>query len=997
MASGSIDVAAAHEPTDAAEESSGKKKSKFQTFKNFFAKKKRKEAAAPVGESVLKCSQSSDDLNTPESSPMPTEKHTDSGSKMNLGGKALSHDSVFTSDSPSPENNDALRDSQDSIHGKVKSLQMQLKQAIRVGSPMGSPAVGVSVIKSEDSAALSEDDGLPCSPPEFSTLHTILNTSSQRSSGVVQRSSSLSLEGTDSDDDQLSNCTSSRPGMPQLVSVDFSLPPNSLSCLDNSAAHHRIAVKTNACIKRKPASKEMLQNKRRDLRERVLLRDTEDKLKTVRTCAEVEESQADVCEAVEEVDEESQKIPAEEKEEDLQNSSQRASTTSAASAETSEEEEEEEEEERFSDRDHFPSSQLPESSWDTTMTLELQGDDFLLDARCEVVSEEQGSLLEEVLSSLKSPLTSALALESEDETRGHEVESVLENEAPEDSADLPEPTDQDLTMEEDIKPVINTLSVSDPHLEDTEGPPEPLKEDPAEEASPEEEQQVPEAEVEKEEWEDEDERDEGMEEMDETLEDVVEEVGVEQKEMEENRDEGEETEHVKNTVENVEDAETEEELVEEFTDEDAGEVDVDEAKAAEEDESKDETCPLEMEEECDVKMNSEAEVEVEKVHEFGDLDENKEVVSVKTVVQPQETTERPCFVVTTSLDLSVPNRASNIPKQEEEEEKDEDDEQQIQPKEVREEEGVTFKGLREDSGSSQLADDHLEVQETLNKQDQPNASETRPRFTVAPAWQRSLSGGSAKEGAQDFNVSSTEEEPAFKASPDSNQQSDAVKPEQPSSPVRAQSVPSTPVQREMFQAHEEPTPENPFGVRLRKTAMLHIYTSEGDVPGIISSTEPEPAETHKTVEPEHVARKPALPKKPDQILDGAVKPMRTSDVVVGKSTAECSESPSWISVARQKQKLFSSLEESPEIQEEFNKKGSLPDLSSPVTKDQLKPVASPVKVSCSLEIAKPGLVEKESKRSLSHSAAPLAQDEPPWLALAKKKAKAWSEMPQIVQ
>ncbi len=43
------------------------------------------------------------------------------------------------------------------------------------------------------------------------------------------------------------------------------------------------------------------------------------------------------------------------------------------------------------------------------------------------------------------------------------------------------------------------------------------------------------------------------------------------------------------------------------------------------------------------------------------------------------------------------------------------------------------------------------------------------------------------------------------------------------------------------------------------------------------------------------------------------------------------------------------------------------------------------------------MVEKESKRSANPSTAPLAQDEPPWLALAKKKAKAWSEMPQIVQ
>lgn len=36
-----------------------------------------------------------------------------------------------------------------------------------------------------------------------------------------------------------------------------------------------------------------------------------------------------------------------------------------------------------------------------------------------------------------------------------------------------------------------------------------------------------------------------------------------------------------------------------------------------------------------------------------------------------------------------------------------------------------------------------------------------------------------------------------------------------------------------------------------------------------------------------------------------------------------------------------------------------------------------------------------SPRGLPPQALP--QDEPPWMALAKKKAKAWSEMPQIVQ
>lgn len=44
-------------------------------------------------------------------------------SKISLGSKALSHDSVFVSDSS--EANEALGASQDSIHGKVKSLQVQ--------------------------------------------------------------------------------------------------------------------------------------------------------------------------------------------------------------------------------------------------------------------------------------------------------------------------------------------------------------------------------------------------------------------------------------------------------------------------------------------------------------------------------------------------------------------------------------------------------------------------------------------------------------------------------------------------------------------------------------------------------------------------------------------------------------------------------------------------------------------------------------------------------
>lgn len=95
-------------------------------------------------------------------------------------------------------------------------------------------------------------------------------------------------------------------------------------------------------------------------------------------------------------------------EEELQASSHspRSSTTTSASSEASEDDK------SVPDKDHVASFGILESSWESPVTLELQTDDFLLDEGCEVVSEEQGSLLEEVLSSLKGPLVSGLVLES---------------------------------------------------------------------------------------------------------------------------------------------------------------------------------------------------------------------------------------------------------------------------------------------------------------------------------------------------------------------------------------------------------------------------------------------------------------------------------------------------------------------------------------------------------------------------------------------------------
>ncbi|XP_032622962.1 acrosomal protein KIAA1210 homolog isoform X1 [Chelonoidis abingdonii] len=251
MATGPTDVIQPPEAREITEECAGKKKSKFQTFKNFFAKKKRKESPAPRGESNLKPSQSSSDVSIPVFDTIALHSPTEPGSKGSMGNKALSHDSVFIFES-APENTTGDMSSQENIPGKVKTLQLQLQQNIRLGS---SPLV-ITGRKLEDTGAISEDDGLPKSPPEISTLHEVLTCSPSKSSNPVQRHSSLSLGGTDSEDEQVPSDASSRPVSPlssmvlvisatqasSLLPVDFNTPASPVGCLDTSAARHRIAI-----------------------------------------------------------------------------------------------------------------------------------------------------------------------------------------------------------------------------------------------------------------------------------------------------------------------------------------------------------------------------------------------------------------------------------------------------------------------------------------------------------------------------------------------------------------------------------------------------------------------------------------------------------------------------------------------------------------------------------------------------------------------------------
>lgn len=75
----------------------------------------------------------------------------------------------------------------------VSFLQLQLKQAIRLGSP---PSL-MCVKKMEDAGTTSEDDGLPCSPPEYTTPQAAMVThlSELRLHSVRQVEAAATLTG----------------------------------------------------------------------------------------------------------------------------------------------------------------------------------------------------------------------------------------------------------------------------------------------------------------------------------------------------------------------------------------------------------------------------------------------------------------------------------------------------------------------------------------------------------------------------------------------------------------------------------------------------------------------------------------------------------------------------------------------------------------------------------------------------------------------------------
>ncbi|XDV15619.1 hypothetical protein PO909_015665 [Leuciscus waleckii] len=237
------------------EELTGRKKSRFKQLKTrLFGKLKKKE-----NEGLIKQSQSASDITAPEGIREGYDSEDEFSYPQCLSSRALSHDSIFFTDqTQSTEPTRVL--SQENVHGKIKALQLKLQQQ---NLHLGPPPMLIPGKRIEDSGTTSEDDGLPCSPPETSFHERVKHRAVYKYPESQKHLSSLSLAGTGSEEEEQGDPfqSSSRPLSPvskpspqPIISptsasttptsgVDFSSPACYMASLDNSAARHRMSVK----------------------------------------------------------------------------------------------------------------------------------------------------------------------------------------------------------------------------------------------------------------------------------------------------------------------------------------------------------------------------------------------------------------------------------------------------------------------------------------------------------------------------------------------------------------------------------------------------------------------------------------------------------------------------------------------------------------------------------------------------------------------------------
>ncbi|KAI4587016.1 hypothetical protein MJG53_004803 [Ovis ammon polii x Ovis aries] len=179
------------------EDSTGKKKSKFKTFKKFFGKKKRKESSSSTGSSTWKQSQAKNEVMAIESGPV----GYDSEDELEQGHRVL----TWTQS----DMDASCHDFKENYLGKTSPVQSQVTSR-GISDWVGVKATGIE----GDMAVCVVSSSRPQSPDQLFSRQASETSASPRTSDS------------------------------SMVPVaDFDYPPEFSSCLDNSAAKHKLLVK----------------------------------------------------------------------------------------------------------------------------------------------------------------------------------------------------------------------------------------------------------------------------------------------------------------------------------------------------------------------------------------------------------------------------------------------------------------------------------------------------------------------------------------------------------------------------------------------------------------------------------------------------------------------------------------------------------------------------------------------------------------------------------
>ncbi|NXT70048.1 K1210 protein, partial [Chaetops frenatus] len=296
------------------------------------------------------------------------------------------------------------------------------------------------------------------------------------------------------------------------------------------------------------------------------------------------------------------------------------------------------------------------------------------------------------------------------------------------------------------------------------------------------------------------------------------------------------------------------------------------------------------------------------------------------------------------------------------------------------------------------------------------ASAKPVRFTIAPAWQRSLSGGSnSKEDSYSRSSPTSPIRPEFfEGMTKEHTRFDGVIHE--SAKTNSDRFDRDCKDRDLhlnsfmeWADHEAQNLESPFGVRLRRTSSLLKYQNVSHVepPKLIPSAVPIASsasvkEDQKLMSTEKPP--PSLPvntksvvKKADLLEDKSPAKARSEEVAKKQNVSPyletASSEPAWVSMAKLKQKGF---QDHPLAREHKDEDKALTKVDQGEVMMYIFSWAGKVGP-VSQEASVVPAVGKEARHPSNLPMPPCSPAEPPWLSLAKKKAKAWSEMPQIVQ